>query len=90
MARDMVGDGRKPNRYFVTDGGRVVLVTTDRVAAYRHWVVLARRRPLAESALEDRLFGVIASVSPDSDAPGARLEVLNDMDRRTRREAERW
>ena len=67
LARDMVGDGKRPNLYFVTDGGTVTMVTRDRVAARGAWYDLSMRRPLQECALEDRLTGVLADVSPDED-----------------------
>lgn len=75
---DHVGDGKKPNVYVVTDRGVVVTLTRDGPTGYRHWRTLADRRPLVESALEDRVTGVLASVEPDSDEPGARLEVRDD------------
>jgi hypothetical protein len=77
MARQMVGDSQKPNLFFVTDVGNVVGVHTEFGAAYLHFKDLARREPRKECALEDRSFGVIASVEPESDEPGARL-VLHD------------
>lgn len=78
LARTTIGDGKRPNLYFVTDRGNVVTVTTEHAIAYQHWRQLAARTPLVESAMEDRLTGVLASVEPVSDVPGARLEVQDD------------
>jgi hypothetical protein len=75
FARETIGDGKRPNLYFVTDRGHVVTVTTDLAIARSHWDKLAARRPLQECALEDRVTGVIADVSPDSDEPNAPLRV---------------
>lgn len=72
MARELIGDGRKPNLYFVTDEGAVVTVTRDLKVAYIHWCRLAWPAgygvlPLKESALEDRRVGVLCSVEPEHD-----------------------
>lgn len=64
IARETVSDGKKPNLYFVTDGGDTVTITTDKEIAYAHWRKLAFRSPCQECALEDRLFGTICSVEP--------------------------
>ena len=77
LASVMVGDGLKPDVYFVTDGGNVVTVTTDARLAYHHWTNLAQRRPLQECALEDRLIGVIACVEPEEDEPNSPLGVFD-------------
>jgi hypothetical protein len=79
MARDMVGDGKFPNVYFVTLKGDVVTVTTDKDVAFEHWRKLADP-VLHQCALEDRLFGCLASVQPESDEPGAKLVVIDDSD----------
>jgi hypothetical protein len=76
LARDLVGDCKRPNFYFVSDGPTVVTVTKNAKLARAHWEELARRRPLKECTLENRLCGVIASVQRESDAPGARLVVI--------------
>jgi hypothetical protein len=78
LARDFVGDGKHRNMYFVTDNGDVVTITDDRDVAVAHWRQLAARRPLVESALEDRLTGVIASVEPEIDTPGALLRIYDE------------
>lgn len=77
LATEMVGDGKSGNLFFVTDQGNVVTVSGDFKVAYGHWKQLAARRPLIESALEDRHHGVIASVEPeDENGPG--LVVFDD------------
>lgn len=78
LARDMVGDDSTPDLFFVTDRGAVVTVSRDFGTAYRHWRTLAQRSPRLESALENRRTGVLASVEPDSDEPGARLVIRDD------------
>lgn len=80
LARDHVGDGKGLNHYFVTDNGHVVTVSEDFQTAYDHWRKLAARRPLMECALEDRLTGVLADVSPHEE-DGGRLLISDDTDR---------
>lgn len=67
LASVFVGDGKDLNAYFVTDKGDVMMVTYDGDAAHAYWRQLAARLPLRESALEDRLTGVLASVEPRDD-----------------------
>lgn len=81
LPREMVGDGKRPNVFFVTDEGHIALISLDFEISYLFWKTLAARRPLIESALEDRLTGVIASVEPESDEPGARLMVWDNSGR---------
>jgi hypothetical protein len=78
VARDMVGDGGKPNLFFVTDQGIVVAITRDFDSAFLQWKDLADRRPRAECAIEDRKTGVLAAVEPENDEPGAKLIMYND------------
>lgn len=73
LARHTIGDGGREHLYFVTDRGIVVTVTRDRDIALQHWRTLAARRPLQECALEDRAYGVLASVEPEGDEPGSPL-----------------
>lgn len=71
LARDLVGDGRAPNLFFVSLEGRgVITVTEDAHAAHQEWCKLAfgvghSRRLLPQ--LEDRLNGTVASVKQDED-----------------------
>jgi hypothetical protein len=71
----MVGDGGKPNVYFVTHKGHVTTVTVNFEAAYQAWKDVISMTE--ESALEDRRTGVLASVEPESDRPGSRLRLHN-------------
>lgn len=66
MAREMVGDGKQPNLFFVAVAGNIVSISLDFRTAYAEW----RARSLGlkiETSLEDRRFGVIASVEPEED-----------------------
>jgi len=74
LARDMVGDNRRPNVFFVSEEDRVVLVSTDLRAAYEFWRGYASQR--VESTLEDRRTGVLASVEPAED--GSKRLVVHD------------
>lgn len=86
LARRFVGDGKQLNVYFVTDGPDVVMVTYNGPAALRYWRELAARRPMKESALEDRLVGTLGCVQPETDDGGATLVVHDNsyMDRTLR------
>ena len=70
LARDMVGDGKMPNVYFVSefskgkDGPGLVMISRDLNAAYTFWQSLPRT---FETTLEDRLTGVLASTEPIED-----------------------
>jgi len=75
MAMNMVGDEKSPNIYFVTDKRGTFLVTSDFAVAYDTWRRLPRN---AESSLEDRKHGTIATTSPESDSPHARLVTYDD------------
>lgn len=75
LARRLVGDGKAPNLFFVSRQGTILSVTRDFDAAYAQWAALPRNQ---ESTLEDRRTGVLASVEPESDRPGARLIVRDD------------
>lgn len=59
LATEMVGDGNKPNVFFVTHKGKVTTITRHFEVAHREWRKFAMQR--MESALEDRLTGTIAS-----------------------------
>ena len=78
LARTMIGDGQTPDLFFVTDEGAVVLIETSALRAYGRWRDLAQRSPRKECALENRTFGVIASVEPRDDTEDAPLIVCDD------------
>lgn len=78
LARSVVGDDKTPDIFFVTDQGTVVTVSRDFKTAYTHWCELAARYPRVECALENRTYGVLADISPESDEPGARLVRTDD------------
>ena len=59
LASEMVGDGKKPNVFFVTEKGDVITVTQSFEKAYSEWRILAQNH--IESALEDRQTGILAS-----------------------------
>jgi hypothetical protein len=80
LARDLVGDGKEPNLFFVSSNGNIILISRDFEAAYRKYREHARTRD-HETALEDRKTGVIASVEPVSDEPDAKL-IEHDDSRR--------
>jgi hypothetical protein len=77
LVSDMIGDGKAPNLFFVTHGGNVILIARDFEVAYPVWQSISHQRT-AETSLEDRQTGVLASVEPESDKPGARLRLLDD------------
>lgn len=77
LARTMVGDGKKPNLYFVTRGGTVVNVSRYKRQSYNMWRNLAEQFPNEESALEDRQTGVIASREPEEEG-STRLVTADD------------
>lgn len=67
LARTHVGDGKRPNLFFVSLAGSIVTVTRDFATAYDQWKQLAS--PYGdnygtESALEDRKTGTIATREP--------------------------
>lgn len=64
FASATIGDDKTPDLFFVSDNGSIVTVTRNFDLAYRHWLQLAARYSLTECALENRTFGVLASVEP--------------------------
>jgi hypothetical protein len=78
LATVVIGDGKAPHLFFVTDQGVVDTVSRDFATAYQRWLALAAVRPMVECALEGRQYGVMASVEPESDEPGARLRYHDD------------
>lgn len=79
LARELIGDGKTPDLFFVTDGGNVVTITADYRVARIHWERLRARYPLQECALENRTYGVIASVEPEEDGD-SQLVVSDDSE----------
>ena len=64
MASKMIGDGKSPDLFFVTQKGDVQLIAQDFRVAYRYWKSLPRN---CESSLESRGFGCIGSNEPDEE-----------------------
>jgi hypothetical protein len=69
LAKEMVGDGKTPNLYFVSvfekeNPRGLILISRDFEAAYHVWVNLSTR---IESTLEDRLTGVVCSTEFDAE-----------------------
>lgn len=67
LPRNMVGDDKKPNVFFVSDADDgVILMSRTFAVAYDFW----KKLPInVESALEDRQYGVICDRSPDEKNP---------------------
>jgi hypothetical protein len=89
LARDMIGDGQSPDLFFVTDRGQVVSVDVCALSAYGRFMALARRPEKHECALENRTFGVIASIEPIDDTPNARRVLCDDFRMFQRSEAKK-
>ena len=70
QASEMVGDCQSPNVFFVTIESNTFLMTEDFDTAYNVWVNLPKN---AESTLEDRQYGVIATNETGEDYSGFRL-----------------
>lgn len=66
LATEMVGDGGKPNLYFVSEDGVICLIARDFELAYDCWKEISIGRN-TETALEDRQHGVLASIEPDAE-----------------------
>lgn len=64
MAIKHVGDGQKPNLFFVTCSGNTILITSESDIAYKTWQKLPHNE---ETTLEDRLNGVVASCEKEHD-----------------------
>jgi hypothetical protein len=77
MARSLVGDGKKPNLYFVSIKGVIVTITRDFETAYNQWRNISQGTT-QETALEDRQTGTLASVEPETDQPNAPLTTIDD------------
>lgn len=66
LAARLVGDGKRPNFYFVGKVGKVELITTNGDLAYSHWKSLSK--PGVETMMEDRLNGSISSQLKDDES----------------------
>lgn len=64
LASKMIGDGKTPDVFFVSEQGKINLVTTDFELAYYRWQVLSRGCRM-ECALENRTYGTICAVEPE-------------------------
>jgi len=65
LARDMVGDGKFPDVFFVScEPHGLLMITPDFFAAYQFWRQLPRN---VETALENRTFGCICTTEPQED-----------------------
>lgn len=85
IALRFVGDGNFLNYYFVTDRRHVVMITDDYDAALLRWQAIARKTPMQESAMADRLTGVIACVEPDGDSTTVLRYIRRDPDPKRRK-----
>jgi hypothetical protein len=84
VARKLVGDGKSPNVFFVSLDGNIIMIALDFHLAYQKWKEISSQRT-TETCLEDRQTGVLASIEPGSDEPGAKLvrwDDTGDMDAR--------
>ncbi len=70
LATELVGDDKRPNIFFVSVEGRIVVISLDFEVAYEAWVRFSDVEEKVETALEDRQTGVIASVEPDEERGG--------------------
>lgn len=68
MAAELVGDGKDPNLYFVTRGGKTLMVTIDKDAAYSFWKSITTSSN--ETQLEDRKNGSLAGQVKDDEKGG--------------------
>lgn len=85
LATKLVGDGKSPNLFFVSalaegstnEEESIVLTVTNEIGvAYNHWRKLASSCPSRMPMLEDRQYGVMASVDRNEDT--GQLEVNED------------
>lgn len=63
LAMKLIGDGKNPNLFFVSENGNIILVTTDGDIAYAAWSKASLGSE--EAALEDRKNGTISSKQID-------------------------
>ena len=77
LATDMVGNGKTPNLFFVSEQGVIITVTRDFEIAYEQWLSLASGYSRVECALEDRRYGTICSVEPRTDDIADSKQLIN-------------
>lgn len=78
IATRAIGDGQSPNLFFVSmDREGVMMISRDFYHAYSYWKGLPKN---IETALEDRLWGVICSTEPKSETDPT-LVTYDDSDR---------
>lgn len=73
QAFEEVGDGKLPNRYFISVDGNVFIVMEDFWAAHAVWSALPRN---VETMMEDRLTGAICDSSPREES--VKFETYDD------------
>jgi hypothetical protein len=83
LASELVGDGKRPNLFFVSVAGEVRLIARDFDLAYDAWRGLPYScglSPHAEVLLEDRLHGVICQTQLEVERPdtGAKVRITID------------
>lgn len=74
MATNLIGDGKTPDLFFVSEQGVIITISRSFDTAYNEWKGLPRN---IETALENRSYGVICSTSPD-DENGNKLVTWDD------------
>ena len=78
LATELVGDGKRPNIFFVSIEGRTVVISLDFDVAYDAWAMFSDVGGGVENTtLEDRQAGVIASIEPLEDGSGESVLVDN-------------
>jgi len=76
MARELVGDGKEPDLFFVSLDGNIVTVSMNFETAYEEWLRYAHGNRI-ETTLEDRWYGTIASVESE-DEGSSKLVRIDD------------
>lgn len=80
IARNIIGDGKSPDVFFVSVNGKVKHVSLDFKTAYSLWKD-ETSAAVCETALENRQYGVIACLEPEYDnKPNSRLVVIDDSE----------
>lgn len=76
LASKFIGDGKSPNLFFVTVGGKVVAITQDLEVARYVWEKVSAPM-ITETTIEDRQVGMVAGVQPsgeEGEGPLMRIE----------------